>query len=151
MLRESQPPVLRVSTRHLTQIRIAGINPTQLLPRRVTSRLLRAGLNAKGTTLPIQAAARLIPKMRALARRKAVGGLHLAIHRSDGFGPTPPRSPSPLSSRQIQPDRRNFPKHKKQDPEGPRRLQPSTLDKLITGIWEQLHNPPFLLLDSQWQ
>lgn len=30
-------------------------------------------------------------------------------------------------------------------------LQPSTLDKPIAGIWEQLHNPSFLLQFSQWQ
>lgn len=82
--------------------------------------------------------------------RKAVGGLRLAAHPSSGFGPTPPRSPSPLSSRQLQPDVRNFPKRRKHDPTGPHRLQASTLDKLIGGIWEQLHNPSFLLQSSLW-
>jgi hypothetical protein len=84
-------------------------------------------------------------------RRKAVGGLRLATHSSNGFGPTPPRSPSPMSSRQLQPDLRSFPKRKKQDPAGSHRLQASTLDKLLAGIWEQLHNHSFLLQGSQWQ
>jgi hypothetical protein len=84
-------------------------------------------------------------------RRRAVGGLRLATQSSNDFGPTPPRSPSPLSSRQLQPDLHNFPKRKKQDTTGPCRLQPSTLDKLVTGTWEQLHNPSFLLQRSQWQ
>ena len=83
-------------------------------------------------------------------RRKAVGGLRLATNGSGGFGPTPPRSPSPLSSRQLRPDLRSFPKRKKKEPTGPC-SQPSTLDKLITGIWEQLHNPSFLLQGWQWQ
>jgi hypothetical protein len=77
--------------------------------------------------------------------RKAVGGLRLAAQSSNAFGPTPPRSPSPMPSRQLQPDMRNFPKRKKPDRAGPRRLQASTLDKLIAGIWEQLHNHSFLL------
>lgn len=84
-------------------------------------------------------------------RRRAVGGLRLTTHCNSGCGLTPPRSPSPLSSRQLQPDLRHFPKRKKQEFTGPRMLQPSTLDKLIAGIWEQLHNPSFLLQGSQWQ
>ena len=83
-------------------------------------------------------------------RRKAVGGLRLATNGCLGSALTPPRSPSSSSIRQLQPDLRSFPKRKKKQPAGPS-TQPSTLDELITGIWEQLHNPSFLLQGSQWQ
>ena len=84
-------------------------------------------------------------------RRKAVGGLRLASASNLTFGITPPRSPSPESARQLRPDMRNFPQRKRQDKEFPHKMQPSTLDKLMTGIWEQLHNPSFLLQHSNWK
>ena len=85
-------------------------------------------------------------------RRKAVGGLRLATVSNGTFGLTPPSSPSPGSARQLQPDLRNFPQRKKQDKDAvPHKMQPSTLDKLTTGIWEQLHNPSFLLQHSNWK
>ena len=73
-------------------------------------------------------------------RRKMVGGLRL------GEGITPPRTPSPEGPRQLAADQRNFPKRRKTDNEGPAKLQPSTVDKLIEGIWEQVHKPNNLML-----
>jgi ATP-dependent RNA helicase DDX49/DBP8 len=70
------------------------------------------------------------------ARRKAVGGLHIGSIT---------RTPSPEGSRQLQTDQRNFPKRRKID-DGPAKLQPSTVDKLIEGIWEQIHTPNILVI-----
>lgn len=71
-------------------------------------------------------------------RRKAVGGLRLG-------GNTPQRTPSPEGTRQLQTDHRSFPKRRKVD-DGPAKLQPSTVDKLIEGIWEQIHTPNILIV-----
>lgn len=76
-------------------------------------------------------------------RRKAVGGLRLGVN-----GLTPPRTPSPPSARQLAADHRTFPKRRKLDADGPAKLQPSTVDKLIESIWEQIHKPQSLVFGS---
>jgi ATP-dependent RNA helicase DDX49/DBP8 len=74
------------------------------------------------------------------ARRKNTGGLRL------GGNLTPQhRSPSPPVTRQLVTDQRSFPKRRRID-EGPAKLQPSTIDKLIEGIWEQIHTPNILVV-----
>lgn len=75
-------------------------------------------------------------------RRKAVGGLRLA--RAPGRftnQPTPPRTPPPISSRQLQTNPRNFPQRKKQRTTETHALRPSTWDRLVLGMWEQIHGP----------
>ena len=42
-------------------------------------------------------------------------------------------------------DQRTFSKRRRVD-EGPAKLQPSTIDKLIEGIWEQIHTPNILVI-----
>ena len=42
------------------------------------------------------------------------------------------------STRQLQSDVRSFPQRRKQPPKKPS-LKPSTLDKLIQGVWEQIY------------
>lgn len=71
-------------------------------------------------------------------RRKATGGLRLG-------GNTPQRTPSPVGTRQLVTDQRNFPKRRRVD-DGPAKLQPSTIDKLIENIWEQIHTPNILVI-----
>jgi ATP-dependent RNA helicase DDX49/DBP8 len=73
------------------------------------------------------------------SRRKTVGGLRV------GFNVTPPRTPSPPGTRQLAPDQRTFPKRRRIE-EGPAKLVPSTIDKLIEGIWEQIHKPHSLVM-----
>jgi ATP-dependent RNA helicase DDX49/DBP8 len=73
------------------------------------------------------------------SRRKTVGGLRI------GANVTPPRTPSPPGTRQLAPDQRTFPKRRRIE-EGPARLVPSTIDKLIEGIWEQIHKPNGLVM-----
>ena len=67
-------------------------------------------------------------------RRKAVGGLRLGTYSA---GITPPRTPSPQAIRQLESDNRIFPKRRKID-DVPK-LRASSLDKLVEGIWEQIH------------
>jgi len=76
-------------------------------------------------------------------RRKEVGGLRLGHPGSAGI--TPPRTPSPPNTRQLGADGRNFPKRRKLDADRPAKLQASTVDKLIEGIWEQIHKPNCLV------
>lgn len=81
----------------------------------------------------------------AAERRKAVGGLRLG----PGSGPN---EDDPNSIRQLQSDSRTFPKRRKINDER-RALKPSTLDKLITSIWEQIHGSLQLdprLVMEQW-
>lgn len=81
-------------------------------------------------------------------KRKAVGGLRPArtsmsdvddtesggeAQDSEGNGRQQRRSPT----RRLQCDTRNFPQRRKQPPKKPS-LKPSTLDKLIQGVWEQI-------------
>ena len=73
-------------------------------------------------------------------RRKTVGGLRIGANDL-----TPPRTPSPSGTRQLATDQRSFPKRRRLE-EGPPQLQPSNVDKLIEGIWEQIHKPNFLVL-----
>lgn len=70
-------------------------------------------------------------------RRKNVGGLRL--------GGTS-RTPSPDGPRQLAHDQRNFPKRRRTDLDSTAKLQPSTVDRLIEGIWEQVHKPNILML-----
>ena len=76
----------------------------------------------------------------ARARRKTVGGLRIGANDL-----TPPRTPSPPGTRQLATDRRIFPKRRRID-EGPAKLQPSTVDKLIEGIWEQIHKQNLIVI-----
>ena len=64
-------------------------------------------------------------------RRKAVGGLRLGMNNNNDI--TPPRTPSPPGVRQLETDQRIFPKRRRIE-EGPK-LQPSTVDKIIEGVW----------------
>lgn len=70
------------------------------------------------------------PEVDADGRRMGTGGLRLARSDSSIVEDTG-------SQRQIHSGDR-FPKRRKSKPEG-HFLQPSTLDKLIGGIWEQIH------------
>ena len=72
-------------------------------------------------------------------RRKTVGGLRV------GTLDTPSTTPSPSGTRQLATDQRNFPKRRRLE-EGPAKLEPSTVDKLIEGIWEQIHRPNSLVI-----
>jgi hypothetical protein len=75
-------------------------------------------------------------------RRKAVGGLRLARAPAGIIDqPTPPRTPPPKPSRQLQANLRNFPQRKRQRTTETHALRPSTWDKLVLGIWEQIHGP----------
>ena len=76
-------------------------------------------------------------------RRKVVGALRL------GGNPTLQRTPSPPGTRRMVTDQHNFPKRRRIDNEGPVKLRPSTVDKLIEGIWEQIHTPNILLVPPE--
>ena len=73
-------------------------------------------------------------------RRKTVGGLRIGVS-----GITPPRTPSPPGTRQLATDQRSFPKRRRIK-EGPAKPQPLTIDKLVEGIWEQIHKPNILII-----
>lgn len=68
-------------------------------------------------------------------RRRATGGLRLA--------PAGPGTDEEISAepaiRRLQSNARHFPQRQKQKAIDTHVLQPSSLDKLITGIWEQIH------------
>ena len=85
---------------------------------------------------------------RRTSRRKMVGGLRLG-HSGSSCNLTPPRTPTPPNTRQLETDERHFPKRRKLDKEGPAKLQKSTVDKLIEGIWEQIHKPRTLALGPE--
>lgn len=74
------------------------------------------------------------PEDRALKRR-ATGGLR--VGRADATGDSEPQSPDNVI-RRLKSDIRVFPQRKKRVPENPH-LQPSSLDKLINGIWESIY------------
>jgi hypothetical protein len=84
-----------------------------------------------------------------LSRRKMVGGLRLGHSSSNACNPTPPRTPTPPTIRQCESDQRHFPKRRKLEKDGPAKLQRSTVDKLIEGIWEQIHKPHTLALGPE--
>jgi hypothetical protein len=65
-------------------------------------------------------------------RRKAVGGLRLR-HES------PENEDTSTTVRQLQSDNRTFPKRRKLLHTEKREFKPSTLDKLVISIWEQIH------------
>ncbi|EOD52998.1 hypothetical protein GTA08_BOTSDO01247 [Neofusicoccum parvum] len=88
----------------------------------------------------------------ASKRRKETGGLRL------GRPSNPPTASAsdetePATGRQIEPETRKFPQRKKVAPKV-RPMQPSTLDRLIIGIWEQIHGSisfdPQIVID-QWK
>ncbi|KAF4313328.1 hypothetical protein GTA08_BOTSDO01247 [Botryosphaeria dothidea] len=83
-------------------------------------------------------------------RRKETGGLRLS--RPSNAGHEPEES-EPAPARQIEPETRKFPQRKKVAPKV-RPMQPSTLDRLIIGIWEQIHGSisfdPQIVID-QWK
>lgn len=66
------------------------------------------------------------------ARHKETGGLRLAKGQESSQDVVE-------TQRQLQSDNRNFPKRRKIRSDDSHALQPSSLDKLIVGIWEQLH------------
>ncbi len=73
----------------------------------------------------------------ASKRRKAVGGLRPA--RSQPFViPIETQSASTLSARQLQSDGRHFPQRKNRVSIA-KCFQPPAVDRLIIGIWEQIH------------
>ncbi|KAJ0114777.1 set domain-containing protein [Diaporthe amygdali] len=74
-------------------------------------------------------------------QRRPLGGLRPARRDQSSVD----LEPEPTSQRQISSGDK-FPKRRKQQPTG-HVLQPSTLDKLIRGIWEQIHGS--LSLDPQ--
>lgn len=86
---------------------------------------------------------------RSTARRQEVGGLRLGNAGPSLTSDTPPRTPSPPTARQLEPDDRQFPKRRKLDRDGPAKLEQSTVDKLIEGIWEQIHRPRGLALGRE--
>lgn len=71
------------------------------------------------------------------SRRKMFGGLRLG----PACNLTPPQTPTPPSARQLESDERNYPKRRKLDGDGSAKLQHSTADKLIEGIWQRIHEP----------
>ncbi|KAK0663339.1 SET domain-containing protein [Lasiodiplodia hormozganensis] len=75
----------------------------------------------------------------ASKRRKETGGLRLS---RPSCNPSPneleEEDSGPAPVRQIEPETKKFPQRKKVAPKV-RPLQPSTLDRLIIGIWEQIH------------
>lgn len=84
-----------------------------------------------------------------LSRRKLVGGLRLGHSSRNSCNLTPPRTPTPPTIHQFESDQRHFPKRRKLDKDGPAKLQRSTVDKLIGGIWEQIHKPRTLALGPE--
>lgn len=72
----------------------------------------------------------------ASKRRKETGGLRLS--RPSLHPPNANESDNAGEPRQIEPGTRKFPQRKKVAPKV-RPMQPSTLDRLIIGIWEQIH------------
>lgn len=84
-----------------------------------------------------------------LPRRKMVGGLCLGHSSGNSRNLTPPRTPTPTTTRQLESDERHFPKRRKLGKKGPAKLQRSTIDKLIEGIWEQIHKPRTLALGPE--
>jgi hypothetical protein len=82
------------------------------------------------------------------SRRKMVGGLRLG-QSGPPCNLTPPRTPTPPSTRQLESDERNFPKRRKIDRGGPAKLQQSTVERLIESIWEQIHRPWTLALGPE--
>lgn len=59
---------------------------------------------------------------------------------------TPPTTPPVGGGRQVEGDDRTFPKRRKQDNANSHKMEQSTIDKLIEGIWEQIHNPKSLAM-----
>ncbi|KAL1619633.1 hypothetical protein SLS54_006570 [Diplodia seriata] len=74
----------------------------------------------------------------ASKRRKETGGLRLSrpSNHDPELDDIDETAPAPV--RQIEPETKKFPQRKKVAPKV-RPLQPSTLDRLIIGIWEQIH------------
>ncbi|EKG18962.1 hypothetical protein MPH_03778 [Macrophomina phaseolina MS6] len=87
----------------------------------------------------------------ACKRRKETGGLRLS-RPSNAPNADGPEDAEPAPVRQIEPETRKFPQRKKVAPKV-RPMQPSTLDRLIVGIWEQIHGSisfdPQIVVD-QW-
>ena len=79
-------------------------------------------------------------------RRKTVGALSIPRINS-ARSSVPARSPSPPTTRQLQTGHDHFRKRRRLDT-GPK-LEQSTVDKLIEGIWKELHNPNSLVLDQK--
>lgn len=79
-------------------------------------------------------------------RRKTVGGLSIP-RISTASGSVPERSPSPPTTRRLQTGHDYFRKRRRLET-GPK-LEQSTVDKLIEGIWKELHNPNSLVLDQK--
>ncbi|EGP91172.1 uncharacterized protein MYCGRDRAFT_89242 [Zymoseptoria tritici IPO323] len=80
------------------------------------------------------------------AKRRATGGLRIG-------GADQPREQYGAVTRRLESDSRVFPQRKKRLPDNPH-LQPSTLDKFINGIWENIYSGSKLdpaEVIEQWQ
>lgn len=71
----------------------------------------------------------------AVKRRKLTGGLRLAPTQQNS--PRDPENPESTSGRQLQSTARHFPQRKPASRDE-HALKPSTLNKLIVGVWEQI-------------
>ncbi|KAL9017996.1 MAG: hypothetical protein Q9185_004665 [Variospora sp. 1 TL-2023] len=77
--------------------------------------------------------------IRLMKRRKIVGGLRLT--KAAASQPEPPRAASPQGARRLHPDVKGIPQRKRNQDAGIPALRPSSWDKLVQGIWEQIHGP----------
>lgn len=78
--------------------------------------------------------------IRLTKRRKIVGGLRLT--KAAASQPEPPRAASsPEGARRLHPGVKGIPQRKRNRDAGIPALRPSSYDKLVQGIWEQIHGP----------
>ena len=75
------------------------------------------------------------PGVERASKRRATGGLRVGT--SDATSDSGPQSPNNVI-RRLKSDIRVFPQRKKRLPENPH-LQPSSLDKLVNGIWDSIY------------
>lgn len=83
-----------------------------------------------------------ISQKRLSTRRNVVGGLRLG----NGNSSTDTSPPTTPTIRQLETHSGYVPKRRKLDKDRPVTLEQSTVDKLIGGIWEQIHEPQTLAL-----
>ncbi len=73
-------------------------------------------------------------------RRKTTGGLRVrqasTVETPDDY--VAPASTGNSTVRQLQTKSRDFPQRKKKNGEGVYQLQPSSVDKFVTGMWKQM-------------
>lgn len=91
--------------------------------------------NLRLRSLPTSSDSTEIDDSRPSKRRKNIGGLRISsTGQSEGTG-----SSGSGVARRLGSDLRVFPQRKKRTPENPV-LQPSTLEKFISGIWESIYS-----------